>query len=305
MMFKHEQDPRREYKIGMTAALSCATLWGLLPIYWQALRPIDSFVIIFYRIFLVALVTFFMSLKLYGIKGIIAPLKEKGIMIRYFFAGLIITLNWSIYIWAVNADFVIQTAIGYYIEPLFVCIFGIIFFKELLTGYKKISFIMAVAGIVLILVHFGKLPLIAFGLAITFATYAAIKKGNKFEAVLSLLYETMFLALPALGVVIYLEVNGKGALGVGEAWQYGLLLLTGIITAIPLSLFAMGTNRLPLVKMGIIEYISPSITLIIGIFLFKEPFDMVQFVAFIIIWLGLAFFTLGELKDLKEGTLNE
>jgi chloramphenicol-sensitive protein RarD len=292
---------KSEYAVGMTAALTCAVLWGLLPIYWQALRPIDSFVIIFYRIFLVALVCFLASLKTYGWKGIIAPLRIKGLAIRYFLAGIVITGNWSLYIWAVNANFVIQTSIGYYLEPLIVCVFGILFFKERITGYKKVAFGLALFGIVIILIHFGEVPFVALGLAISFALYAAIKKSYRLEALLSLLYETMFLAIPALVVVIYLEAKGEGALGVGEPYQYVLLLLTGVITVIPLGLFAVGINRLPLVTMGIIEYIAPSITLVIGIFLFKEPFDGIQFVAFIIIWIGLVFFTIGERKEYLAG----
>lgn len=292
---------KSEYAVGMTAALTCAVLWGLLPIYWQALRPIDSFVIIFYRIFLVALVCFLASLKTYGWKGIVAPLRIKGLATRYFLAGIVITGNWSLYIWAVNANFVIQTSIGYYIEPLIVCLFGILFFKERITGYKKVAFGLALFGIVIILIHFGEVPFVALGLATSFALYAAIKKSYRLEALLSLLYETMFLAIPALVVVIYLEAKGEGALGVGEPYQYVLLLLTGVITVIPLGLFAVGINRLPLVTMGIIEYIAPSITLVIGIFLFKEPFDGIQFVAFIIIWIGLVFFTIGERKEYLAG----
>lgn len=290
---------KAEYRAGIKAALACAILWGVLPIYWQALRPIDSSVIIFYRIFLVALVCFIVSLKSYGWEKIIAPLKVKGVGIRYFIAGLVITTNWSLYIWAVNADFVIQTAIGYYIEPLFVCIFGLILFHEKISSHKKIAFGLACVGLVVLLLHFRELPFIALGLAVTFASYAAIKKSFRIEAMLSLLYETMFLALPALGVIIYLELNGKGALGVGEPYQYGLLMLSGPITALALGLFAIAANRLPLITLGIIEYISPSISLIIGIFLFLEPFDEIQFLSFAIIWVGLIFFTVGEFKEAK------
>ncbi len=296
---KQQVNHKTEYRAGMKAALACAILWGFLPIYWQALRPIESSVIIFYRIFLVALVCFIISLKSYGWQRIIAPLKVKGVALRYFVAGLLITTNWSLYIWAVNAEFVIQTAIGYYIEPLFVCIFGMFLFHEKVSSHKKIAFGLACVGLVVLLIHFGQLPFIALGLAVTFASYAAIKKSFRIEAMLSLLYETMFLAIPALGVIIYLEVQGKGALGVGEPYQYGLLMLTGPITALALGLFAIATNRLPLITLGIIEYLSPSISLVIGIYLFLEPFDGVQFISFAIIWVGLIFFTVGEFKEAK------
>jgi chloramphenicol-sensitive protein RarD len=133
-------------------ALSCSVLWGVLPIYWQALRPIESSVIIFYRIFLVGLVCFLVSLKLYGMEEIKKHLKPKGAKMKYFLAGLLITCNWSIYIWAVNADHVIQTCVGYYIEPLMVSVFGILFFKEKLTKYKLIALILAGVGVIVLLV---------------------------------------------------------------------------------------------------------------------------------------------------------
>ena len=293
-------ESRKQYKIGITAALICAVLWGVLPIYWQALRPIDSSVIIFYRIMLVGVVCFIAALKLYGIKAIKAPLKKKWAKLKFFTAGLVITANWSIYIWAVNADFVIQTCIGYYIEPLMVCIFGIIIFKESLTKFKLTAFCFACAGVLLILLYFREIPLIALSLAVTFAVYAAMKKTFNIEAMLSLFYETMFLVPFAAAVIVYLEVNGKGAIVAAEPYQYALLFLSGILTAIPLGTFAVAANRVPLVTLGLIEYISPSITLIIGIFLFKEPFDLVQFIAFVIIWIGLAIFTAGEIREANE-----
>lgn len=289
----------KQYRIGLLCSLSCSVLWGILPIYWQALRPIESSVIIFYRIFLVGVVCFFAALKLYGFEGIRAPLREKGVKLKYFAAGALITANWSIYIWAVNADHVIQTCIGYYIEPLVVCMFGVFFFKEKLTKHKLIAFVLACAGVVIILLHFMEVPFIALGLALTFAVYAAIKKSSQLPVMLSLLYETMFLSPAALAILIYLEVTGKGALGAGAPYQYVMLLMVGFCTALPLGLFSAAANKIPLVTLGILEYISPSLSLIIGIFLLHEPFDRIQLIAFIVIWIGLLFFTVGEYRETK------
>lgn len=288
---------RKQYRTGLLCSLSCSVLWGILPIYWQALRPIESSVIIFYRILLVGVVCFFAALRLYGLEGIRAPLREKGVMLKYFIAGVLITANWSIYIWAVNADHVIQTCIGYYIEPLVVCMFGILFFKEKLTRHKLIAFVLACAGVVIVLIHFMEVPLIALGLALTFAVYAAIKKSSELPAMLSLLYETMFLSPIALAIILYLEVKGQGALGTGEPYQYVMLLMVGFCTALPLGLFSTAANKIPLVTLGILEYLSPSIALIIGIFLLNEPFDRIQLAAFVVIWIGLVFFTLGEYRE--------
>ena len=264
---------KTQYNRGLACALACSVLWGILPIYWQSLRPIESSVIIYYRIFLVGLVCVVVSLKMYGIREIRRYLEPKGAKLKFFLAGLLITANWSIYIWAVNADHVIQTCVGYYIEPLMVSVFGIIFFKEKLTKYKMISLLLAAAGVIVMLLHFREVPVIALGLALTFATYAALKKSFRLPSVLSLLFETMFLMLPALGIIVYLEVTGQGAIGTGQPYQYGLLMLCGPITALTLIFFAEAANKVPLVTLGILEYISPSLSLIIGIFLFKEAFD--------------------------------
>lgn len=296
---------KKKYRTGLVCALSCSVLWGVLPVYWQALRPIESSVIIFYRIFLVGVVCFVAALKLFGMEAIKKPLRVKGAKLKYFIAGVLITANWSLYIWAVNADHVIQTCIGYYIEPLMVCVFGILFFKEKLTKHKLAAFLLACTGVVIVLLHFMEVPFIALGLATTFAVYAAIKKSVEVPALLSLLYETMFLSPAALAVVIYLEVTGRGALGVGQPYQYVMLLFVGCVTAVPLGLFAAAANKIPLVTLGILEYISPSISLVIGIFLLKEPFDLIQFLAFAVIWVGLIVFTLGEYRENKNAEIQQ
>ena len=288
---------KSSYHKGLVYALTCSVLWGILPIYWQALRPIESSVIIFYRIFLVGVVCLVLSLRLYGREEMKRHLRPKGARLKFFVAGLLITANWSIYIWAVNADHVIQTCVGYYIEPLMVCVFGILFFREKLTKYKLTALLMALAGVVVLLIHFMEVPFIALSLAITFATYAALKKSYSLPSILSLFYETMYLMLPALGVIIYLEITGQGALSAGQPYQYVLLMLCGPLTALALAFFAEAANKVPLVTLGLIEYISPSLTLLLGIFLFREPFDSVQFIAFVIVWIGLIFFTVGEKND--------
>lgn len=294
---------KKNYAKGVQAALFCSVLWGVLPIYWQALRPISSDVIIFYRIFLVGVVCFAASVKIYGVKEVLKPWQDKRTVLRNIAAGILITFNWSLYIWAVNADFVIQTCIGYYIEPLMVCVFGVIFFKEKLQRHKLISIVFAGTGLAVILIHFMQVPFIALGLAVSFATYAAIKKTNELAPLISLFYETVFLMPAALAVIIYLEVTGRGAVAAGNTLQYVLLLLCGILTAVPLGLFGVGARNVPLTTLGIIQYVSPSIALLIGIFIMNEPFDMIQFISFIIIWIGLVFFTMGEIK--KDKTIPE
>lgn len=291
---------KRNYKIGLTSAIGCAIVWGLLPIYWNSLKPIPSGVIIFYRIVLMAVVCFIACAFQYRPKNVFKPMFEsKKSLLTYIIAGIIITINWSIYIWAVNAGQVIQTSMGYFLEPLVVCLFGVVIYKEKINNWKKISVCFAVCGLLVMIIGYKQVPLIAVGLGLSFAIYAAIKKSVSAAPLQSLLYETIFLAPVSLGFVCYYENAGVGALTAGSG-KFILLMFAGIATAVPLALFSFAASKLPLITVGLTEYISPSISLILGIFLFKEPFDTIQFSAFAIIWIGLIFFTYGEISDNKN-----
>ena len=292
----------KNYKNGLIYAISCALIWGFLPIYWNALKPISSLVVIFYRVALMTLTCLLVQFyETRSIKEIFAPMfADKKKMFTYIIAGLLITMNWSIYIWAVQAGFVIQSSMGYFLEPLLVCLLGMIVFKEKANKWKKISIGFALAGMLVMIIGYKELPLIAIGLATTFAIYTGIKKRVDLPALQSLLYETVFLAPIALVVIFCMEGSGNGAIATGENWKFILLLLAGVVSAIPLGLFCAAAKNLTLLTLGLTEYISPSIALVLGIFLFKEPFDIIQFSSFIIIWIGLVFFTYGELSDVRK-----
>lgn len=300
-MLKQERVVMKNYRTGLICAVLCSTIWGVLPVFWKALLPIPSYVIIFYRIFWVGVISFILSYRKYGWVRIKEPMKKRKNMAVFFVAGLVITSNWSIYIWAVNAGYVIQTSIGYYIEPLLISLFGIVFFGEKLTKFNLTALILAAVGVLIMIVHFRQVPAVALALAVTFATYSVIKKKLDIESVLSLFYETVFLVPFAVAVIIYMEVTGRGAVGVAEPYQYVLLALTGVATALPLALFNTGARNLPLVTLGVTQYISPSIALVLGIFAYSEPFDAVQLAALGVIWTGLAVFTAGEIAVEKKG----
>lgn len=290
---------KNEYKKGIAAILSCMVLWGVLPIYWQALIPISSWVIILYRILTVCLYSVIAARFKYSFKEIFAPLKDKKTLITYIASGTIITLNWSIYIYAVNANQVVQSSLGYYIEPLAICLIGYLLFHEKLNKYNITAILFATVAIVVLLVHFGELPKISLLLALTFAVYTAIKKNANQPALLTMVYETFFLAPFALIAIIYLETHGMGALVVGDPLKYGLMLLCGLFTLIPLAAFAFAAKRLPMFQLGMFEYVSPTISLIIGITLLGESVDLVQIACFGLIWIGLVFFSYGEFKTYK------
>lgn len=297
--FKLYYGKENEYRLGLAASIGCSVVWGFLPIYWNALKPINSVVIIFYRILLMTLVCFIACAYKYGIKKVFKPMFEtRKKTAIYVTAGIVMTINWSIYIWAISAGYVIQCSMGYFLEPLVICIFGIIFYKEKINKWKKISLLFALCGLLVMIIGYGQFPLISIGLGLSFAIYSAIKKSVTLPPIQSLLYETLFLTPIALIFIYHFESTGTGALTAGGTGKFILLMFAGIATAVPMGLFSFAANKLPLITIGLTEYISPSISLILGIFLFKEPFDIIQFSAFAIIWVGLIFFTYGEMRDI-------
>ena len=193
-----------------------------------------------------------------------------------------------------TSEHVFQSAIGYYIEPLVICAVGVIVFKEKLTRYNMTAMAFALVAIIMILVHYRQLPGVALGLAGTWAVYTAIKKTATQPVVISLVYETMIYAVIAVFAIVFIESRGIGALAMGIPGKYALMLLSGLVTLVPVALFGVAAPKVSLFIIGLAQYISPTITLLLGIFLFKEPIDRVQVTAFIIIWTGLCFFTYGE-----------
>ncbi len=294
-----------EYRTGLMCVVGCQLMWGFLPIYWQALDPIESWKIILYRIFTMFIYSYIAARLRYSREEIWGPLAGRAVRRKYFTAGLILTANWSIYIWAMNSGRVIQASIGYYIEPIVICAFGIFLFKEKLTKYNAAAMVCAVIAIIVILLYYRQLPGVALGLTLTWATYSAIKKAAEITPLIALVYETMIYAVIAFFAIIYIEAKGIGALSVHVPGKYALMLLSGLLTLIPVGLFGVAAKKVPLVVIGIVQYISPTISLLLGIFLFKEPFDKVQLIAFLIIWTGLAIFTYGEIRASRERIAEE
>jgi chloramphenicol-sensitive protein RarD len=295
----------KDTRKGYLAALGSSLIWGVLPIYWKSLIPISSTVITIYRIMLVFITALIIARTKYSWTEIFSPLKERRKALIFLAAGILIAANWGIYIWAVNSGHIVQSSIGYYIEPLVVCLFGKFIFKEKLTANKKIAIVLACIAVVIIIVHFHQLPTIALVMAVTFAMYKAIKSTVNEPPVISLIYETVFLAPFMLAVVIWLEAHGRGAIGVGHPYQYVLMLLCGLLTVIPLSLLASAAQNTTMSVLGLLSYVNPSIQLLIGVTVYGEVVDRVQFISFVFIWVGLVIFSYGELaagrKEAENG----
>lgn len=286
----------KDRRSGLIYVLLCQLMWGFLPVYWQALVPIPSWIIILYRIVTMFVYSYAAARMRYSKEEIWGPLREKGAFRRYLLSGLLLTANWSTYIWAMTTGHMIQSSIGYYIEPLVICLFGAVIFKEKLTRYSATALTLATVALAIMLVHYGEIPGVALGLAFTWACYSAIKKTTKNPPVIELVYETGIYAVFAVIGILFIETRGIGALSLGVPGKYALMFLSGLVTLIPIALFGSAAKKVPLFIIGLAQYISPSITLLLGIFAYKEPIDMVQVISFAIIWIGLVFFSFGEFR---------
>lgn len=295
-------------KNGMLAALATYVIWGLLPLYWNLLASASAGEILAQRVcwsFLFMLLVLLAAKQwpqfLHDCRALWQD-KRRGMLLAG--ATLLISLNWLIYIWAVNNDHIIDASIGYYINPLMSVLCGMLFFHERLSTLKKGSLLIAAIGIAIMTMQLGHLPWIAVALALTFAIYGVLKKKLQLNPLSSITLETLLMLPAALPYTVYLMQTPANHFGI-EASVTALLIGTGVVTAIPLILFAYGANHLPLNVLGFFQYLSPTITLLLGIFIFHEPFGSDQLFAFSFIWAALLLFTSSEVLGQKQAAAHE
>ena len=285
-------------RTGMMAALSTYLIWGVLPLYWNLLARAEANEILAHRIiwsFFFMVVVLMVTKRWQSFKEDCRTLwqnKKRGAIL--LLAAFTISLNWLTYIWAVNHGHVIDTSIGYYINPLMSVLFGIVFFRERISGLKKISLLLAAIGIVLMTYQLGKLPWVAVVLAVSFSVYGALKKQLHLNPFSSITLETLLMvpfAVPYIGMLMMSPAN-HFSLATPDLALY--LMGTGVVTAVPLVLFSYGANLLPLNVLGFFQYISPTIGLLLGIFFFHETFGMAQISALGFVWAAIVLFTVAE-----------
>ena len=280
------------------AALSTYLIWGVLPLYWNLLARAGANEILAHRIiwsFVFMVVVLMVTKRWQSFKEDCRALwqnKKRGAIL--LLAAFTISLNWLTYIWAVNHGHVIDTSIGYYINPLMSVLFGIVFFRERISGLKKISLLLAAIGIVLMTYELGKLPWVAVVLAVSFSVYGALKKQLHLNPFSSITLETLLMvpfAVPYIGMLMMSPAN-HFSLATPDLALY--FMGTGVVTAVPLVLFSYGANLLPLNVLGFFQYISPTIGLLLGIFFFHETFGMAQISALGFVWAAIVLFTVAE-----------
>jgi len=277
-------------KKGVLYALGAYITWGLFPVYWKFLKDVPALQLLGHRIIWSFLFLFIFILAARQFKHFRAAIASKRVLLIYLTAAILIGINWCIYVWAVNAGFIVETSLGYFINPLFSVLLGVIILKERLRKFQWIPIVIATSGVTLLSLEYGRLPWIALSLAFTFAIYGLIKKTAPLNAVNGLLLETGILFLPALAFLAVSQFSGQGAflhLGAGSDL---LMIGAGAVTTIPLLFFASAAQRIPLSLLGTIQYIAPSLQFLLGVFVFREPFNQTQLIGFCIVWLALVLF---------------
>jgi chloramphenicol-sensitive protein RarD len=292
------------YKQGILYTAGSYFLWGILPLYWKMVENVSAEEILAHRVFwsfffMIGLLTFnkeWKNIKVASKRIIQKPM----LLLSLVLSSLLISLNWFVYIWSVNNGHIIETSLGYYINPLISVILGMIFFKERLNLWQKLSFVVAAIGVVLMTLHYGKFPWVALTLALSFGLYGLTKKMTKLSSSVGLTFETMVVTPIAGYYLVMLGSSGKSEFFSFDLSTTLLLVGAGIVTAVPLLLFASGAQRIPLFMVGVLQYIAPTITLIIGVILFNEPFTNIEVITFSFIWCALLLFTLSNSKYFRK-----
>jgi chloramphenicol-sensitive protein RarD len=275
---------------GLWYALGAYFVWGLFPIYWKWLRQVDAIELIGHRIgwSFIMLMIFILATRQF--KALRAAAMQRRVIAIYFVAALLIGVNWTVYVWAVNAGFIIETSLGYFINPLLSVLMGVIFLRERLRPLQWLPVGLATAGVIYLTVTYGRLPWIALTLAFSFATYGLVKKMAPLGSLYGLTLETGILFIPALVYLIVADVNGTGAFLHSGLTTNLLLIGAGAVTTIPLLMFASAARSIPLSLVGIMQYIAPTLQFLLGALVYKEPFDQTHLIGFSIVWLALIIF---------------
>ena len=277
-------------KLGLLFGVSAYVLWGLFPLYWPLLKSAGSFEIVAHR----AIWSLFFCLIALAftkqLRKTFSVLKSSKLVLRLLLATILVSINWLTYIWAVNHGHIVDSALGYYINPLVMVGYGVLFLHEKLRKLQWVSVIVAFIGVGVLTIDYGKLPWISLTIAISWGSYGDVKKKLGLGSLESLTIETLISLVPYSIYVFWLGSQGKGHFGHGFSITV-LLIMAGAVTAVPLLLFNGAAVRLPFSIIGLLQFITPTLNFILGVWVKHEVMSTVRWVGFFVIWVAL--FALG------------
>lgn len=280
--------------------LGCYILWGLLPIFWKLLAGVNSAYVLAQRI--VFSCVFCLAVILIRKNGgeIGKIIKNKSERRKFFLCGILISINWGVYILTVAMGRILEASLAYYMNPLFSVLIGAIFFKERLSRVQWASVALAFAGVMFSVIRYGEVPYLAIIIGLSFALYGALKKGIKADSETSICMETMAVLPIALVFIAYAQFSGFTTFSSLTTAEVLLLIATGPITSIPLMLFAKGIKETSIVTSGILMYINPTLQLLVGVFIYNEAFTQTNAITFAFVWAAVILFVFDSLRKNKK-----
>lgn len=297
---REPSDVRRESLAGVLYAGTAFLVWGLSPLYWKAMQRVPALEIATHRV--VWSFVFLMGLTLVQrrLGELKAVLKTPRTLLILTLTTLLVTGNWFLYIWAVNAGYILQASLGYYINPLVNVLLGMVFLKERLRRPQALAVLLAAAAVLLRTVSLGQLPWVALILGFSFGFYGLIRKVAPVNPLVGLTVETLLLTGPGIAYLVFLDSRGDAALfHIGRSLD-ALLLGTGVFTAVPLLCFNLGARRINLSTVGLMQYIAPSGMFLLAVLVYGEPFTAVQGFTFALIWTALTIITIDSLREYRR-----
>ena len=273
-------------RLGVAYGVSAYVIWGSLPIYWRWLDRASAFEIMANRgIWSLVVCLFFLAFQK-QLRSTFKLIKNVRTFFILLTSSFLLTLNWAIYIWSVSVDRVVEASLGYYMTPLVVVCFGVLILKEKLRFVQKLSLSFAGVGVSILTIAFGQLPLVAFGLALSWGTYSLIKKRLDAGSLETLSIEMIFALIPSATYMFYLMSKNEAQYG-SELWFSLILMTSGLVTVIPLLMFNSAATSLPLTITGLLGYINPTIMFLVGFIVFHEPLTFSKIFGFVFIWTAL------------------
>lgn len=275
---------------GYLYALAAYVLWGLFPVYWKQLDGIPATQLIGHRIvwsFVFLLIVLVALGQLGRLRGL---LRNRAIVRTYGLAGLLLAGNWLTYVWAVTHGYIVEASLGYFINPLFSVLLGLVVLKERLRPWQWVAIGLATLGVGYLTITYGRLPWIALTLAGTFGIYGLVTKTAPLDALDGLTLETGLLFLPAAVFLLWNEAQGVGAFGHVGGTANLLMLGAGAVTAVPLLFFGVAARRVPLSAVGILQYVAPTLQFLLGVLAYHEPFTQIHLIGYSLVWLALIIF---------------
>jgi chloramphenicol-sensitive protein RarD len=289
-----------ERRVGVASGLAAYGLWGLFPLYFPLLEPAGGLEIVAHRVIWSLL---FVAVLLTAVRAwpqVRATVTDRRALLVLSGAAVLIAVNWLVFVYGVNSGHVVETSLGYFINPLVSVLLGVVVFAERLRRLQWVAVGIAAVAVGVLTVDYGRPPWIALTLAATFGLYGLMKKLVRVAAAPGLFVETALVVVPAVAVLAVLHARGEGTAG-SAGTGHLLLLSSGVATAVPLLLFAGATRRIPLSTVGLLQYVTPLMQLAIGVFVYDEPMPPARLAGFVIVWIALAVFTVDSLRSARAG----